>query len=197
MAKRQHNLSGAGGVSDPARGLLRSANHVLQSVPLDGARRSGRAFVHCQDPPTTLLLPGGKPRSKSLSPDTAFALRLALAKPVQQCTGPIARPATRFLTTPPVCRLSDEPSKYGADPRQVTPRWSPAATRPGNRGQNHPLAPSNSHPSGRQSPKVHNAQVRPLASASLIAPSPVGAALPQPFGGFGLNHRFRTAARRA
>ena len=71
-----------------------------QSGPLDSAHRSGRATGDHQDPPAALLLPGRTAHSLGPPPHFASAPGLALAEPVQQRSGPIARPAAPLLTTP-------------------------------------------------------------------------------------------------
>ena len=70
-----------------------------QLGPLDGAHRSGRADGNHQDHPATLLLPGRTHHPQGPPPHPASAPRLALGKPVQQRPGPIACPATPFLTS--------------------------------------------------------------------------------------------------
>ena len=60
--------------------------------------RSGRAGGHHQDPAAALLLPGGTAHSKGPPPDVASTPALALARPVQQRLGPVARLAAPFLT---------------------------------------------------------------------------------------------------
>ena len=66
---------------------------------LDGAHRSGRAGGNHQDHQATLLLPDRTHHPQGPPPHPASAPRLALGKPVQQRPGPIACPATPFLTS--------------------------------------------------------------------------------------------------
>ena len=90
-------------------GLAGRASDGPQSGPLDNAHRPGRAGGNHQDPPATLLLPGRTAHSLGPPPHFASAPGLALAEPVQQRSGPIARPAAPLLTTP---TASDRPPHY-------------------------------------------------------------------------------------
>ena len=72
--------------------------HCAQLGPLDHAHRAGRAGGHHQDPAPTLLLPGRTHHPQSPPHHPASPPGLALAKPIQQCPGPIAPSATPFLT---------------------------------------------------------------------------------------------------
>ena len=92
---------------EPAEGGL--AGHTSdgpQPRPLDHAHRSGRAGDDHQDPPATFLRPGRTHHQQGPPPHFASATGLALAKPVQPCSGPIARTATPFLTVPLTFDLS-------------------------------------------------------------------------------------------
>ena len=70
-----------------------------QLGPLDRTHRPGRATGNCQDPPQALLLPGRTHHPQGAAPHPPSPPRLALANPVLQCPGPIARPATPLLTS--------------------------------------------------------------------------------------------------
>ena len=71
-----------------------------QPGPLDRPHRSGRADRHHQDPQATHLFPARTAHPQGPPPHPAPSPTLALAKPLQQRPGPIARPAATFLTTP-------------------------------------------------------------------------------------------------
>ena len=77
-----------------------------QPRPLDNAHRPGRAGDDHQDPPATLLLPGRTPHQQGPPPHSTSSPRMALAKPVQQRPGTIARPAPPVLTAPSAFDLS-------------------------------------------------------------------------------------------
>ena len=86
---------------EPAEGgLAGGAGDRPQPGTLDGAHRSGRTGGNHQDPPAALLLPGRTAHSLGPPSHPAPAPGLALAEPVQQRSGPIARPAAPLLTTP-------------------------------------------------------------------------------------------------
>ena len=73
------------------------------------ARWTGRADGNHQDPQAALLLPGRTGHPQGPAPHPASSPGLALAEPVQQRSGPIARPAAPLLTT---TTASDHPPHY-------------------------------------------------------------------------------------
>ena len=98
-----------------------------QPGPLDHAPRAGCADGNHQDPPVALLLPGRTHHPQGATPHPASATGLALAKPIQQRSGSIARPAAPLLTATTASDPSAAPPDCLADLRQVGPRVSPAA----------------------------------------------------------------------
>ena len=72
-----------------------------------------------------LFSPGRKDHSQGPPTHPAFAPALALAKPVQQRPGPIARTATPLLMPPSAFDLSTRPSR----PAPAAPSWSPDGLR--------------------------------------------------------------------
>ena len=106
--------------------------------PLDGAARSGRAGGDHQDPPATLLLPGRTAHPQGPPPHFASAPALALAKPVQSRPGTAARDSTPSLTAG--LQLTQRPPNS----RQLGPRGSLVACRPGNLAQRRHCRPPSS-----------------------------------------------------
>ena len=92
-----------------------------QLGPLDHAHRTRRAGVDHQDPPTSLLLPGRTPHPQGPPPHPAPPPGLALAKPIQQRSGKIARLAAPFLTAPtPSARPPNYPTASRIRARPVS-----------------------------------------------------------------------------
>ena len=74
-----------------------------------------------QDTQTAHFLPGRTAHPQSPPPHLASSPRLALAKPVQQRLGPIARPATPFLMPPSAFDLSTKPLKTWPSGARLVP----------------------------------------------------------------------------
>ena len=68
--------------------------------PLDSAHRSGRADRNHQDPPATLLLPGGTAHPLGTPPHPASSPALALGEPVQPRPSPAASDSTPSWMAP-------------------------------------------------------------------------------------------------
>ena len=106
---------------------LQQETRWSQLGALDGAHRSGGATGNHQDSPAALLLPGRTAHPLGPVPHPGPTPGLALAEPVQQRSGPIARPAAPLLTT---TTASDHPPHYPiAWPTRarLAPQCSPAA----------------------------------------------------------------------
>ena len=80
------------------RRLAGRAGDGSQPGTLDHAHRAGRASDDHQDPPPTLLLPGGTHHPQGTPLDPASSPGLALAKPVPLRQGATVRPAPTILT---------------------------------------------------------------------------------------------------
>ena len=146
----------------------------------------GRAGVHHQDPPTTLLLHPRTPHPQGPPARPASSPGLALAKPIQLRPGRDCAPF-RFLPDRADDDVAaDRPTHRLEEPHQVSPRVSPAAVRPGNLVQ---------HPHRRRQHHAHVVVSLPNGPRYLDQPtdvrfhrrtSPLRPASPHHFGGFGL-----------
>ena len=159
-----------------------------QPGPLDGPHRLARADRDHQDPPASVLRPGGTDHPLGAPPHFASSQALALGNPVQQRPGPAASHSTPRLTalsatapTPPNSR-PPRPRVHPAASDLTITRFPASIDRsPGPVRLLKTLAGSH---------RSNEAQAFSLAG-SLI---PICPAFTPPIGGFGLSCRFRPSA---
>ena len=106
--------------------------------PLDRAPRSGCADRNHQDPPEAVLLYRRTAHPLGAPPHPASSPALALGKPVQSRPGSIASDSTPSLTAG--LQLTQRPPNS----RQLGPRGSLVACRPGNLAQRRHCGPPSS-----------------------------------------------------